>query len=57
MKLLKRIFVFVAALGIMAVPLSGCNEEVKPEARQYNQDGTVILPEEGEEVAVSTRCV
>ena len=54
MKLLKRIFVFVAALGIMAVPLSGCNEEVKPEALQYNQDGTVILPEEGEEVAVIT---
>lgn len=54
MKRLKKFFVLAVALGILAVSLVGCSEPVKPQMLQYNEDGTVILPEEGEEVAVIT---
>lgn len=55
MKFLKRFLSAVLAASLLMVPFAGCSGGGEaPKALQYNADGTVVLPEDGEEVAVIT---
>lgn len=48
-----RLAAFITAIAVAGLGFAGCmKQQEEPEMLQYNADGSVVMPEEGEEVAV-----